>query len=212
MTSANGPRLAIERERLVAIVRRDDPGIAIAEALLAGGVRVAEISLTSRHALEAIRKWSDRLGSELLLGAGTVLTRDQARAAAEAGARFLVAPNLDESVLEVAREEGILYVPGALTPSEAIRAQAAGTGLVKLFPAGVFEAQYVRDLLTPLPSLRLVATGGIGPGNAAAFLESGAVAVAVSGSLVSEKASVDEIRRCAERLVTVVAASAGAAH
>ena len=120
----------------------------------------------------------------MLLGAGTVLTGQQAESAVDAGADFLIAPNLDEEVLESASGLGVLHIPGALTPTEIVRATRLGAPAVDL-PGGSAGPAYVRDLRGPLPDLRLIATGGVSADNAAEFLEAGCIAVAVGGALAT---------------------------
>lgn len=200
MTSGGTAHLRIEQERLLVIVRRDQPEDWIAEALVEAGVGVVEISLVSEGATAAVRRWAERFAPGLLIGAGTVLTADDAARSIEAGARFLVAPNFDEEVLAVAIAADVLYIPGAFTPSELARAHASEVPLVKLFPAGSLGPEYVRDVLAPLPGLRLVATGGIGADNARAYLSAGAAAVAVGSAVVRGGASPADVLDAAIRL------------
>jgi 2-dehydro-3-deoxyphosphogluconate aldolase/(4S)-4-hydroxy-2-oxoglutarate aldolase len=195
----------IGRERLVVIIRLERPEDWVAEALIQAEVPLVELSLVSAHALETLRRWGERFGNELMLGAGTVLTAVDASRAVSAGARYLVAPNFDDNVLAAARDADVLYVPGAFTPTEVVRAHAAGTGLVKLFPAGRLGPGYVRDLLAPLPQLRLVATGSIDAANARAFLDAGVAAVAVGGAVVREGTTYDDVVRDAAALRRVMA-------
>jgi 2-dehydro-3-deoxyphosphogluconate aldolase/(4S)-4-hydroxy-2-oxoglutarate aldolase len=200
MTSRGTSRARIEQERLLVIVRRDQPEDWIAEALVEAGVGVVEISLVSGGATAAIRRWAERFEPGLLVGAGTVLTADQAARSIEAGARFLVAPTFDEEVLAAAIAADVLYIPGAFTPSELARAHTPEVPLVKLFPAGSLGPDYVRDVLAPLPGLRLVATGGVGADNARAFLAAGAAAVAVGSAVVRDGATPADVLDAASRL------------
>jgi 2-dehydro-3-deoxyphosphogluconate aldolase/(4S)-4-hydroxy-2-oxoglutarate aldolase len=200
MTSRGTSRGRIEEERLLVIVRRDQPEDWIAEALVEAGVGVVEISLVSDGATAAVRRWAERFAPRLLVGAGTVLTADDAARSIEAGARFLVAPTFDEEVLAAAIAADVLYIPGAFTPSELARAHAHEVPLVKLFPAGSLGPGYVRDVLAPLPDLRLVATGGVGADNARAFLSAGAAAVAVGSAVVRDGATPADVLDAANRL------------
>ena len=188
-------REAIVCDRLLVIVRlvEADAAVAAARAVAEGGCRAIEFSLSSPAALPALRRVSDSPG-ELIAGAGTVLTLEQAQAAHAAGARFMLSPVLSESIMHWATEHDLLYIPGAFTPSEVAGAVAAGAGVVKLFPAGVVGPGYVRDLLGPFPELALLATGGIGAANAQAFLDAGAAAVAVGSALVNERSASDPHR------------------
>lgn len=181
-------RLEIERPRLVAIVRRESADAAAADlrTLVAAGIRALEVSLAGAGALEAISAVAPELPDGLRLGAGTVREVADAEAAVAAGASFLVSPHLAFEVTKWAREHDVLHLPGVFSPSELAAALDAGAELVKLFPAGRSGPGYVRDLLAPFPSARLVPTGGVDEGNAREFLDAGAVAVAVGGALVAD--------------------------
>jgi 2-dehydro-3-deoxyphosphogluconate aldolase / (4S)-4-hydroxy-2-oxoglutarate aldolase len=184
---------AIGRARLIAIVRADSPPkiVAAIQSLAAAGVQVAEISLATAGALTALERAARELGDQLLVGAGTVRTPEDAERAIAAGARFLVSPSLDHDVVSLAENSGVLHLPGILSPTELADALAGGADLVKLFPASRLGPGYVRDLLAPFPEARLVPTGGITAANAREFLDAGAVAVAVGSALVSP-ATIDD--------------------
>ena len=184
------PAQALERiaaARLIAIVRTGDldEALRVTEKLHGAGVGIVEYSLAGDAALAAIRACRERFGDAVLLGAGTVLTGQQAAVAVDAGADFLIAPNVDEEVMESASGLGVLHIPGALTPTEIVLASRLGAAAVKLFPAARMGAAYVRDLRGPLPDLRLIATGGVSAANAAEFLEAGCIAVAAGGALAA---------------------------
>lgn len=193
----------IEAARLIAIIRTGDLDAALrtTEVLHETGIEVVEFSLAGDAALAALRECRNRFGDDVLLGAGTVLTGQQAAVAVDAGAHFLIAPNLDEEVLESASGLGVLHIPGALTPTEMVLAVRLGAPAVKLFPAARLGAAYVRDLRGPLPDLRLIATGGVSADNAREFLDAGCVAVAAGGALASGDAD------AARRLVTITSAA-----
>jgi Entner-Doudoroff aldolase len=171
------------RERATAILRADEQRRAASamEAAVRGGFRVIEFTLTIPGALELVADFSRRPG--VIVGAGTVLTSGQARAALAAGARFLVSPVVDEEVIAAAVDGGAIAMPGAHTPTEMLRAHRAGAALVKLFPAPAGGPTFVRSVLAPLPFLRIVPTNGVDPDNAAAYLEAGSFAVGMVGSL-----------------------------
>jgi 2-dehydro-3-deoxyphosphogluconate aldolase/(4S)-4-hydroxy-2-oxoglutarate aldolase len=177
----------IAPQRLIAIVRTRDPerAVPLAEAIVRGGVSSIEIALTTPDAFATITELTSRLADRALVGAGTVRTAVDARSAIAAGARFLVAPDFNEGVLDEARSAGIQYVPGALTPSEVGTILDAGVEMVKIFPAGRMGPAYLRDLLGPFPQLRPVPTGGVDLSNAAQFLQAGAVALGVGSALIS---------------------------
>jgi len=177
----------IAAERLVAIVRTRDPELAVplAEAIVNGGISSIEVALTTPKALETIAELVSRFAHRVLVGAGTVRNASDAGSAIAAGARFLVSPDFDESVLDSARSAQIPYVPGALTPSEVGRILAAGIELIKIFPAVRLGPGYLHDLLGPFPHLRPIPTGGIDFLNAADFLKAGAVALGVGSALTN---------------------------
>lgn len=153
-------------------------------ALIAAGIPVIEISLTTPDALDAIRSLS-RGRPDALVGAGTVLDASSARLATLAGARFLVAPTVEREVISTGHRYGAAALPGAQTPTEIEQAVAAGADLVKLFPADDLAPAYAKAIIATMPSLPLVPTGGVDTTNAAAWLSAGAVALGVGGSLTA---------------------------
>jgi 2-dehydro-3-deoxyphosphogluconate aldolase/(4S)-4-hydroxy-2-oxoglutarate aldolase len=175
---------------VVAIVRMDDAaGLGqVAHAIKEGGVDVIEFTMTTPGALDIIAKSSAEFGSSVLLGAGTVLDTETARAAILAGARFLVAPTLNLDVIALAHRYDVAILPGVFTPTEMLTAWEAGADLLKVFPATALGPQYFKDVLAPLPYLRMVPTGGVSLENCGDFIKAGAVAVAVGSNLVDKKA------------------------
>jgi len=145
------------------------------EAALRAGFKVIEFTLTTPGALDLIGEFSGRDG--IVVGAGTVLTTDEARAAVEAGARFLVSPVVDPAVIGAAAGLGVAMMPGTHTPTEMLEAHRAGAQLQKLFPAPGIGPAYVHACLGPMPFLRIVPTSGVDETNAAAYLEAGSFAV-----------------------------------
>jgi len=179
------------------------------EAAVRGGFRAVEFTLTIPHALELISDFSKR--SELVVGAGTVLSVEDAREAVRAGARFIVSPVTDEAVIAAAAALGVAAIPGTFTPTEMLRAHRAGAPLIKLFPAPGTGPTYVRQVLGPLPRLKLVPTAGVDASNAAAYLEAGAWAVGFVASLFTpEDLSAGRFDRVEERARHFRAAVAGA--
>jgi 2-dehydro-3-deoxyphosphogluconate aldolase/(4S)-4-hydroxy-2-oxoglutarate aldolase len=156
-----------------------------AEALAAGGVVGLEVTLTTPGAVDAIRDLAAdaALADRCVVGAGTVLDAGSARRAIDAGARFVVSPVLDVHVVALCREQGTAVLPGALTPTEILRAWDAGADAVKVFPSSAVGPGYFRDVLAPLPHVRLVPTGGVSLENVDAWVRAGAVAVGVGSSL-----------------------------
>ncbi len=170
----------LTEHRLLAIVRGPDRDAALATVLtLAGeGVRLIEVSLVTKGALEVIREARAALGPDAHLGAGTVVTADDARQAAEAGASFLVTPAVSEAVGEGAAL-GLPVLGGALTPTEVVTALAAHATAIKLFPASLGGVRHLRALRDPFPGVPFVPVGGVGVAEAADYLAAGAVAVGV---------------------------------
>lgn len=153
----------------------EDAAAPAMEAAVRAGFRVIEFTLTTPGALDRIGEFSKR--SDIVVGAGTVLTTDEARAAVAAGARFLVSPVVDTAVIETAAALGVAVMPGTHTPTEMLRAYRAGAPLQKLFPAPGIGSAYVRACLGPMPFLRIVPTSGVDETNAADYLAAGAHAV-----------------------------------
>jgi 2-dehydro-3-deoxyphosphogluconate aldolase / (4S)-4-hydroxy-2-oxoglutarate aldolase len=162
----------IERERVVAVLRRVEDVESTVEQL---GLPIVEVTLDSPGALDAIRALRDR--GDVTVLAGTVRTAEQARAAIDAGAEAIVGPAFVPQVTAVCNELGVPSIPGAFTPTEIEAAWVAGAALVKLFPGRLGGPRYVRDVLAPLADVRLLVAGGVDAANALAFLDAGAVAV-----------------------------------
>jgi len=174
---------------LVAIVRIKEPGdlVHVAQAIEAGGVRVIEFTMTTPNALEALKELSREWGDRILLGAGTVLDAETARAALLAGAQFLVAPTFNPAVVKLARRYSKIMIPGAFTPSEILAAWECGADIVKVFPATALGPQFIKDVLAPLPQVRLLPTGGVNLETIEGFILAGAAALAVGGNLVESR-------------------------
>ena len=158
--------------------------IAVGDALGDGGIRALEITMTVPGAVKVIAEAVARYGDQFLIGAGTVLDQEQARACIDAGARFVVAPIVDVATIAVCRRAGIPVLPGALTPTEVVQAWRAGADFVKVFPcSAVGGASYLKALKAPLPDIPLVPTGGVTLDTVGAFFAAGASAVGVGGDL-----------------------------
>ena len=174
---------------IVAVVRFADPGplVDVVRALADGGVTVAEVTFTVPNALDVIREAKRQLGDRVLLGAGTVLDPETARAAFLAGAEFLVSPSVNLDVIRMCRRYDKLVMPGAFTPTEVVAAWEAGADVVKVFPAEVVGPPFFRALRGPLPQIKLMPTGGVDLTTAAEFLKAGAVCLGVGSQLVDPK-------------------------
>jgi 2-dehydro-3-deoxyphosphogluconate aldolase / (4S)-4-hydroxy-2-oxoglutarate aldolase len=179
---------AIRVARVVAIVRAAEPGRAypMARELIAAGVTVIEVSLTTPDAWEVLgRLAAEAEDGPVEVGAGTVLAPGDARRAAGLGARFVLSPVLDLEVVESAAGAGLLAIPGCATPSEMHQAMRGGAGAVKIFPASLWSPEVLRDLLRAMPDLRCVPTGGIGLADAPGWLAAGAIALGLGSALTS---------------------------
>ena len=178
---------------IIAIVRAQQAAQVgpLFEALIAGGVRAIEITMTTPNALGAICEARDKLGECALVGVGTVLDADTCRAALSAGAEFVVSPIGRAELVPIAHAAGCPIMLGAYTPTEAQLAHEAGADFVKLFPADTLGPSYIKALRAPLPHLRIVPTGGVDVHTVADFLKAGCAALGVGSALVSAKALQD---------------------
>jgi 2-dehydro-3-deoxyphosphogluconate aldolase/(4S)-4-hydroxy-2-oxoglutarate aldolase len=164
--------------------------ITIADAILAGGVNILEITMTVPGAIRVIEQLANHHGEKLLLGAGTVLDPETARNCILAGAQFIVSPALDLRTIELCRRYSVPILPGALTPTEILTAWQAGADVVKVFPCSALGgAKYLKALQGPLPQIQLIPTGGVSLATAEEFLAAGAFALGVGGDLVDAKAA-----------------------
>lgn len=176
-------------QKIVAVIRADsgDLLVDVAESLLAGGVEVMEVTFTVPRAIRVLEQVADRIGSRILLGAGTVLDTQTCRAALLAGAEFIVSPAVNVEVIEICKRYGKIVMPGALTPTEVVTAWQAGADIVKIFPSEITGPKYLKALHGPLPQVRLMPTGGVNLETAAEFLRCGACALGIGSSLVDPK-------------------------
>lgn len=176
---------------IVPVVRASSPAEAClaADAVRLGGIPVVEITMTVPGAIDVIRELVKNCGSDVLVGAGTVLNADAARRCIDAGAQFLVSPGLNLETVAFAAREGKLIMAGALTPTEVMAAWDAGADIIKVFPCGqVGGAKYIKSLKGPFPQIPFIPTGGVNLNTAAEFLEAGCVALGIGGELVQADA------------------------
>jgi 2-dehydro-3-deoxyphosphogluconate aldolase/(4S)-4-hydroxy-2-oxoglutarate aldolase len=176
---------------IIPVVRAEssEMGRRAVAAILKGGISVLEITMTVPGAVRMIEELRAEIDPEVIIGAGTVLDAQTARACIEAGAQFIVSPALDLETVAFCGQQGVLVMPGVLTPTEVVTAWTAGADFVKVFPAGaVGGASYIKALKAPLPQIKLVPTGGVSLQTAAAFIKAGAEALGVGGDLVDVKA------------------------
>jgi len=166
-----------------------------ADAVCEGGIPIVEITMTVPGALDVIRELVEKCGSDVLIGAGTVLNAQAAQNCLDAGAEFLVSPGFNQATADLAVRERKLFIAGALTPTEIMAAWEAGADFIKIFPCGqVGGAKYIKSLKGPFPQIPFIPTGGVNLSTAAEFLEAGAVALGVGGELVQADALKDDKR------------------
>jgi len=214
--SKSDVRAWIERIGVVPVIRGSDAGLVrrAVDAVIAGGLTVIEITFTVPRAAEVIASLVSDLGESALVGAGTVTNLALCREALGAGAAFIVSPNTGEEVIRECNGAGVLVCPGALSPTEVVRALELGADVVKVFPvSNVGGPAYIKALRGPLPDVPFIPTGGIDLGNAGDYIRAGAAAIGVGGSLVG-KAAVAEgdwaaVTDNARRFVAEVAAARG---
>jgi 2-dehydro-3-deoxyphosphogluconate aldolase/(4S)-4-hydroxy-2-oxoglutarate aldolase len=178
-------------------------------AVAAGGIPIVEVTLTVPSAVEVIAELTRTVGGDVLIGAGTVLDADDARACLDAGAQFIVSPGFDRDTVDLAKEAGVLTMAGALTPTEVITAWKAGSDFVKVFPCGnVGGPSYIKALKAALPRIPMIPTGGVNLITAAQFLAAGACALGIGGDLISasalERGAPEEITEAARQYVAIV--------
>ena len=205
---------AIEEVGLVPVLRLPSAELVVraVEVLLAAGVSVCEVTMTVPGAVGVIRQLVDRFDDRALIGAGTVLSAEDARACIDAGARFIVSPGLDLPTIAAAHERDVAVLPGALTPTEVITAWKAGADMVKIFPcSAVGGAKYLKALKGPLPQVKMVPTGGVGPSTAHEYVAAGAAALGIGSELVDgptlEAGRDGELTERARQLVATIQAA-----
>ena len=182
---------AVRDSRIIAIIRGFSPDecLKLAEAYREGGIRLVEVTFNQRdpsdwaNTAKAIRMIGERFPGELFAGAGTVLTAEQMKIAADAGAGYIITPSLDVEIVRGAVEAGLVAMPGAFTPTEIAQAHAAGASFVKVFPAVALGPSYIKAIRAPLAHIPLLAVGGITPENIGGFIQAGCVGAGVGGVL-----------------------------
>ena len=181
----------ILKNKIVAIIRGADPVdvLKIADALQQGGVDILEVTLNSPNALQVIKELTDKK-KDILIGAGTVLSVTDANASIDAGAKFIISPNVNVEIIAATKKLGIVSIPGAYTATEVLNAYLNGGDIIKIFPAT--SAEYIKVLRGPLSHIPMMPTGGITPGNISEFKKAGAVAFGIGTSLVDVKNKITE--------------------
>lgn len=207
---------AVRENKIITIVRGlgSEPMQKLAQALCDGGIRMMEVTFNQADpaswgdTLSAIRTISRAFSGKMHVGAGTVMTLEQLESACEAGAKFIISPNVNTEVIRRTKELGLASFPGALSPTEVAVAKEAGADFVKLFPAGILGAGYLKALRAPLSNVEFMAVGGVNEKNAAEFLRAGAVGLGIGGNLVNkawiEAGEFDKITALARTYVEAV--------
>jgi 2-dehydro-3-deoxyphosphogluconate aldolase/(4S)-4-hydroxy-2-oxoglutarate aldolase len=200
----------IEEVGIIPVVRveSEEEAIAVAKVIGDAGIPILEITMTVPGAVRVIEKLSKRYGDEVLVGAGTVLDPEAARACIGAGAQFIVSPALNMQTIELCKQQAIAVFPGSLTPTEVVSAWQAGADAVKVFPcSAVGGAKYLRALKAPLPQIKLIPTGGVSLSTAKDLISAGAWALGVGADLVNTRAiKADEYDSVASKARSYVAA------
>lgn len=179
----------IKDNKIVAIVRGSmevEKIIPLAEAIYRGGVRIIEVTCNSPGVFEMIEMLNAHLSKKMLIGAGTVIDVELAQNAIKAGAKFIVAPDTNPDVVKFSLEKGIAIAPGAMTPTEVLNVKRLGAKMVKVFPAGIMGAKYIKSVRGPINDFDIMATGGINVDNITEFHEVGCSAFGIGGSLVKK--------------------------
>ncbi|WP_163580358.1 bifunctional 4-hydroxy-2-oxoglutarate aldolase/2-dehydro-3-deoxy-phosphogluconate aldolase [Gracilibacillus saliphilus] len=200
---------SIYQHKLVAIIRGVPPKhiLDVAHALHQGGIRTLEITDDTPNVLDAIEQVSKEFEQELIIGAGTVLDPETARAAMMAGSQFIFSPTVDIDTIKLTKRYGIVSIPGAMTPTEILTAYENGADLIKVFPATVLGPTYIKDIKGPLPHIPLMPTGGVNLDNISAYFQAGAVAAGLGSSLVKKQQtySKEDLRALTQRAKQFVA-------
>ncbi|WP_187274451.1 bifunctional 4-hydroxy-2-oxoglutarate aldolase/2-dehydro-3-deoxy-phosphogluconate aldolase [Paenibacillus sp. N3.4] len=202
--------LKLKASKVIAIIRgiQQEQAKPLFETLAASGIHFAEVTLNTPGALPIIHEMRARYEGRMQIGAGTVLNKNQAREAIQAGAQFLISPNVDQGTIEEALARQVLPMPGALTPTEIVQAVHYGAPIVKIFPCSVLGPSYIKELRGPLGDVEMLAVGGITKDNAASYLEAGATSIGIGGSLISlsamQQGNYTAIQTYAEQLMAAV--------
>ncbi|WP_347551374.1 bifunctional 4-hydroxy-2-oxoglutarate aldolase/2-dehydro-3-deoxy-phosphogluconate aldolase [Pseudalkalibacillus hwajinpoensis] len=183
----------IKEHKLVAVIRgaKGEDVVSIAKALYEGDIRILEITAETPNVLSLIEEVNAEFNGEVIVGAGTVLDPETAKAAIMAGAKFIFSPTVNIETITITKRYGAVSIPGALTPTEILTAYEHGADLIKVFPANVMGPAYMKDIHGPLPHIPLMPTGGVDLTNIKHYFESGSVAAGLGSSLVNTKKVID---------------------
>ncbi len=200
----------IRKEKIIAIARgiKIEKVVNLAEALLAGGIRMLEVTCNTNGVFEMIKLLREKIANRMVIGAGTVITTDLCQKAINSGAEFIIAPDTNTEVIDYCIKKDVAILPGAMTATEILTAKRHGAKMVKIFPAASLGAGYIKALRAPIDDIDFVAVDGVRPENIAEFLAAGCVAVGVGTSVVRKdciekgdwQAITDTVRRYLEKL------------
>ncbi|KKI89925.1 2-dehydro-3-deoxyphosphogluconate aldolase [Bacillus sp. SA1-12] len=200
---------SILENKLIAIIRGANPEniVSIAKALHGGGVNMIEITMNSPKALAGIEAVTAELGDQVLVGAGTVLDPETARAAILAGAKFILSPTVNPETINMTKRYGAVSIPGAFTPTEILSAYESGGDIIKVFPA-TLGPSYIKDIRGPLPQIPLLPTGGVDVSNIQDYLKAGAAGCGIGSALVNTKQEItaDYLEKISEKAKQFVVA------
>jgi 2-dehydro-3-deoxyphosphogluconate aldolase / (4S)-4-hydroxy-2-oxoglutarate aldolase len=179
----------VREEKIIAIVRgvRKDQVINIAEALLAGGIKMLEVTCNTEDVFEMIGMLREKMADKMCIGAGTVITMELCEKAIEAGAEFMIAPDTNTDVIDYCVKHDVAILPGAATATEILAAKRHGAKMVKIFPASVLGVNYIKALRGPIDDVDFVAVDGVRPENMAEFFAVGCVAIGIGASVVRKE-------------------------
>lgn len=206
----------VEKEKIIAIVRgiEAEKCVKVAKALYEGGIKLVEITFNQKDpesfksTAAAIKAISQEMEGKMLVGAGTVVSEELVQMAYEAGAKYIISPDVNLGVIKKTLDLGLVSMPGALTPTEIMTAHNAGADYVKLFPIGEFGLSYIKAVKAPISHVKLLAVGGVNPDNAADYMKAGMCGIGVGGNLANkdwiEKGEYYKITETAKQLVKAV--------
>lgn len=199
----------VMHDKIVAVIRAEskEQGIRVCEAVAKGGIKILEVTLTVPGAIDIIKELSANFaGTDVLIGAGTVLDSETARQAILAGAKFIVSPSFDEGLIRLCNRYRIACMPGAMTIQEVVQCLEMGADIVKVFPGSAFGPSIIKDFKGPLPQANFMPTGGVSIENINEWLKAGAVAVGTGGSLTAgaKSGDYDAVTKAAQEFVSKV--------
>ncbi len=179
----------VRETKIITIVRGTDQSsiIDIAKAVAEAGVRLLEVTCNTKGFAEMISKLSDQAPEQMIIGAGTVITKDLCQQAIDAGAKYIIAPDTNPDVIGYCIENHIAVIPGAVTPTEVLTAKRHGAKMIKIFPAAALGPDYIKMLKGPIDDIDFVAVGGVRPANVAEFMAAGCIAIGIGGSIFSDE-------------------------